>query len=237
MGVAGVVALAAWLGVRAHFGPVWATQDLIRAVRRVDIAAAKRALDRGADANAMATDEADQAPTLWERIRAGLDIGPREVPRNGECVLHLALDQARAEAQNGMQWAASGQLVRLLLQRGADPNIRYGSGRTPLFDSVFSGEDEMVQVLLEHGADPNLDDFGPQHLRPPGPGDPPNSYAVSIEAHLGAAASQRTGASALVRSGVGWQCAGREVAAGSRRRSQLALSRRHHRADVCGVGT
>ena len=50
--------------------------------------------------------------------------------------------------------------LRLLLERGANPNERYPDGRTPLhMTAVLSeGDIEMAKILLEHGANPKLKD-------------------------------------------------------------------------------
>ena len=73
---------------------------------------------------------------------------------------------------------------RLLLEKGADPNIRstfeYGLRMTPLSWNVYAGHVENARVLLDYGkADVNMDfDFmGP-------PGDPPRlltCYDVILE--------------------------------------------------------
>lgn len=43
-----------------------------------------------------------------------------------------------------------------LLQHGADPNLRNGSGETALFWAVQVGSTANVQLLLEHGARPDV---------------------------------------------------------------------------------
>jgi len=52
-------------------------------------------------------------------------------------------------------------VVKLLLGKGADPNItiqkyRLGDGVTPLFCAIEKGHPELVPLLLEKGADPNV---------------------------------------------------------------------------------
>ena len=47
-------------------------------------------------------------------------------------------------------------IVRLLLERGADPNRPARRGRTPLVWSASCGAPEAVKLLLLHRADANL---------------------------------------------------------------------------------
>jgi len=46
------------------------------------------------------------------------------------------------------------ELVRGLLERGADPNRLNDRGQAPIAGAVFKREDEVVRVLAEAGADP-----------------------------------------------------------------------------------
>jgi hypothetical protein len=50
--------------------------------------------------------------------------------------------------------AASPELARILLERGADPNARSGSGWTPLIRACNAGCTESARLLLAAGADP-----------------------------------------------------------------------------------
>jgi ankyrin repeat protein len=44
-------------------------------------------------------------------------------------------------------------LVKVLLERGTDANVRNASGATPLHDAALKGQTEVARVLVEHGAD------------------------------------------------------------------------------------
>ena len=57
-----------------------------------------------------------------------------------------------SEAANG----GHASTLRLLLERGADPNSIGNFKRTPLYRAAFSGHLEATQVLLEYGADPRI---------------------------------------------------------------------------------
>jgi len=46
------------------------------------------------------------------------------------------------------------ELVRGLVERGADPNRLNDRGQAPIVGAVFKREDEIVRVLMENGTDP-----------------------------------------------------------------------------------
>jgi uncharacterized protein len=50
----------------------------------------------------------------------------------------------------------NGEIVRILLENGANPNSIQASGYTPLHAATMNGQTEVVSLLLDHGADPNL---------------------------------------------------------------------------------
>lgn len=47
-------------------------------------------------------------------------------------------------------------IVKLLLQHGADPNTLNDRGQSPLAGVVFKNEKECIDALLEGGADPEI---------------------------------------------------------------------------------
>jgi len=47
-------------------------------------------------------------------------------------------------------------ILELLLEYGANPNVRDSVGATPLHDATLSGKINAVKKLLEHGADVNV---------------------------------------------------------------------------------
>jgi ankyrin repeat protein len=71
--------------------------------------------------------------------------------------------EVNAAARNSLKVAplhaacASAQIesARMLLQAGADPNVRQQQDFTPVH-SAAAGHVQLVRLLLEHGADPNL---------------------------------------------------------------------------------
>lgn len=50
------------------------------------------------------------------------------------------------------------EIVRMLLDAGADPNAGSASGGTPLHTAAFTGSIPIIQVLLAAGADPDIAD-------------------------------------------------------------------------------
>jgi ankyrin repeat protein len=48
------------------------------------------------------------------------------------------------------------EIVRLLLEHGADPNAPQDGGATPLHSAAQNDDRESVEALLEAGADPTL---------------------------------------------------------------------------------
>jgi len=58
----------------------------------------------------------------------------------------------------GLHWAASlglAEMARLLIDNGADVNIRNEEGYTPLHWAAGEGQKELVVILIIHGADVN----------------------------------------------------------------------------------
>ncbi len=73
-----------------------------------------------------------------------------------------ARTNAGCTALNGAAVAGNAAIVKLLLEHGADPNVRYeepdtiGDFQTPLMNAAWKGHADCVKLLLEHGADVNV---------------------------------------------------------------------------------
>jgi ankyrin repeat protein len=53
---------------------------------------------------------------------------------------------------------AEREIVRLLLEAGADPNAKSRQGATPLHTAAYTGDLEIAEMLLAYGADPSATD-------------------------------------------------------------------------------
>lgn len=85
-------------------------------------------------------------------MAAGADVRARN--RRGAEPLHYA-----ADGSPGAVWwnpRAQGEMIGLLIERGADANALDGSGVGPLHRAVRTRSSAAVQALIEGGADPRL---------------------------------------------------------------------------------
>jgi ankyrin repeat protein len=76
----------------------------------------------------------------------------RVLVARGADVNAIGRNAARYTALTGAVTGRHAEVVRELLQDGADPNHRYGSGLTPLHVAAVNGSVEIAQSLVEAGA-------------------------------------------------------------------------------------
>ena len=74
----------------------------------------------------------------------------------GADVHAVARNEMKVQPLHAAVAARDIEIVRLLLDRGADSNARQQVGYTALMGAAGAGRDDMVSLLLAHGADPAL---------------------------------------------------------------------------------
>ncbi|HOJ00912.1 MAG TPA: ankyrin repeat domain-containing protein [Anaerolineaceae bacterium] len=92
-------------------------------------------------ANAILTGDSKQ---VRRHLEAGVDPN-QPIPGEDGCPLHFAAN-SRAD------------IIRLLIDHGADVNVRDGNGKTPLHCAAVTANLENMRALLENGADVNAAD-------------------------------------------------------------------------------
>ena len=133
-------------------------------------------VSRGADVNAV--DEQGITPKSVAQHMRQREADERTRESAAKRQREAAAEQARlaAAAADGLfalldSKGATPEAIRLLLDRGADPNATDSDGNTPLHRAVYWDNLEAVALLLAHGADPNarswLDQDGVGFIRSP----------------------------------------------------------------------
>ncbi|KAJ9629934.1 hypothetical protein H2203_002319 [Taxawa tesnikishii (nom. ined.)] len=95
------------------------------------------------DGSAANTSTSTSAPpkSISELPSAALDLASKlfDFARAGDTLLMLAAYHGHADT------------VKMLLEKGADPNVLNDRGQSPIAGAVFKGEDEVVRLLWEVG--------------------------------------------------------------------------------------
>ena len=90
-------------------------------------------------------------------IRLGADINFQNEKDESALFLTARLGNPERELQcQGINSKFDADQFHLLLEQGADPNIRGGDFGTPLIAAAARGATDKVRLLLEAGADPNI---------------------------------------------------------------------------------
>lgn len=97
----------------------------------------------GPAADTVITSAAWQPPELVDQwIARGADVNARNASQYGRTALLTAVTSE----------AAGADTVRLLLDRGSDPNVRSTEGEAPLDWAIYKGDRAKIQLLEQHGA-------------------------------------------------------------------------------------
>jgi ankyrin repeat protein len=146
--VAVLIALLVWVGWAFYATARQARlrKELTVAVNDSDLPAVRRLLAEGADPNTW--QDGDPPPTWQQRLAALLGEGTLPPRHRADPLLDLPL----ADYKTG----ANAEIVRLLLDHGADPNAPVDINGinmlvTPLNIAVEKGSPAMIALLLEHG--------------------------------------------------------------------------------------
>eukprot|EP01102_Stenamoeba_stenopodia_P000887 TRINITY_DN10823_c0_g1_i1.p1 TRINITY_DN10823_c0_g1~~TRINITY_DN10823_c0_g1_i1.p1 ORF type:complete len:819 (+),score=159.51 TRINITY_DN10823_c0_g1_i1:265-2721(+) len=121
----------------------------------------KLLLDRGADAKAEAMGRiqplhylARTAPASVSEVDDFLEVMAALVARGGS--VNHQTDFGETVLHYCAYGKGSKDVVRFLLKKGADPNLRDRKGASPLHIAVMQQRIPMVKILLRYGADRNL---------------------------------------------------------------------------------
>ena len=144
-----------------------ATDRLIEAARLNDLAAARAALEAGADPHRPtregwnaegfdeAVDEAMLSPLMWAANRSSRGMALLLLDEGGADP-NQATTEAGITALMIIAYHGDLEIAQLLLERSADPNpVSTNNGSAALMIAAHQGHLEFARVLLEHSADPN----------------------------------------------------------------------------------
>lgn len=133
--------------------------QLLRAIEKRDSATILSSLNAGADPNATVAPSDNRAFGDW--LMDVLAPADKHRYRMGNPLTALLLCVTPEPLQNGQitaHPAATVEVVKLLLKRGANPNASDDTGETPLHYAVGEGNIGIVQALLQYNANVNARD-------------------------------------------------------------------------------
>jgi uncharacterized protein len=97
------------------------------------------------------------SPDGFTALHLAAFFGHREIAaellRRGADVNAVARNQLAVQPINSAAAANHTDVVRVLLDHGADPNAREAAGFTPIHAAAHNGNDELYELLVARGAD------------------------------------------------------------------------------------
>lgn len=112
-------------------------KQLVNAVHDDAVATIRRILDRYPELVNAATDPESLLTKTWDGKPAPTLVFSKRL-------IHLAIAEGK------------GDVLQLLIERGADVNVRDAGGRLPLHDCFELGHDDFAKILLDAGAVPDV---------------------------------------------------------------------------------
>ncbi|RFU26523.1 hypothetical protein B7463_g9825, partial [Scytalidium lignicola] len=125
------------------------------AAERGNVEAIKLLLSHGANPHATTITQRQERPITHglagKLVRPASSLGFRNVSGGYESVL----EEDSEAALHYASYSGSKEAVKLLLDCGAEVDVRSSQGATPLHKALEGGREEIVQILLNAGADAN----------------------------------------------------------------------------------
>jgi uncharacterized protein len=147
-------------GLLGKDAPVFTKEDqLSQAVQKGDLSTTKQLIDQGVSVNAYNTagftpllisvdvPSLDMTQFLLDKgANVNLSISNSKIPWDGATPLYGAIVTNKDHAQDTLK------RITMLLDKGADPNIKNGSNGTTLQAAVENDMPDVVALLIAHGA-------------------------------------------------------------------------------------
>jgi uncharacterized protein len=128
-----------------------AQMELHEAAAAGDLARVKEIVEK--DASLAKTYSPDGFPVLALAAVFGHFEAAKYLHAKGSDVNAVATNDSGYNALTGAVASGHTEIVKWLLDHGAEPNYRYATGYTPLLTAAANGHLEILKALLTHGAD------------------------------------------------------------------------------------